>query len=93
MHYRPCQTVRDCPAVYPALFIIKDLDFETEIKEIGTSGLNNTYGFKMENGSFNGLIGVLERDEADIAIQVKLAFWVSYVRKFGDNITFDSTKS
>ena len=37
----------------------------------------------MENGSFTGLIGALERDEADIAIQVKLAFWASYVRKLG----------
>ena len=56
------------------LFSLKknqDLNFKTDIEEISDSGLIETYGFKL-NGSFTGLIGALERNEADIAIQVKL---------------------
>ena len=33
-------------------------------------GLNGTFGLHLGNGTFNGIIGALQRNEADIAIQV-----------------------
>ena len=63
---------------------IQDLDFDIEIIEL--SLIDGTFGFDSGNGSFNGLIGVLQRGDADIAAQVNkknvwdffsIAFWVS----------------
>ena len=56
----------------PFIIVItaQDLQFKTTIEVLIESGLNGTYGFNMGTGKFNGLIGVLQRNEADIAIQV-----------------------
>ena len=34
------------------------------------SGLQNSFGFHVDNGTYNGMIGALQRDEADIGVQV-----------------------
>ena len=52
------------------LSLFKDLNFETELEENFRSGLQNSYGFNVGNGTYNGMIGALQRDEADIGVQV-----------------------
>ena len=47
---------------------IQDLDFDIEIIEL--SLIDGTFGFDSGNGTFNGMIGVLQREDADIAAQV-----------------------
>ena len=49
----------------------KDLNIDIDVIEWKESGLNQTYGYDIGNGTFNGMIGALQRNEADIAVQVK----------------------
>ena len=45
---------------------MQDIDFGIEINE--TSMIDGGFGYDSGNGSFNGIIGLLQRGEADIAV-------------------------
>ena len=47
---------------------MQDIDFGVEINE--TSLIDGSYGYDSGNGSFNGMIGFIQRGEADIGVQV-----------------------
>ena len=47
------------------------------MEELSRNETQNSFGFDIGNGSFNGMIGVLQRNEADIAIQV--GKWVRHI--------------
>ena len=51
-------------------FDTKDLEFVTDIDHWGPSELQFSYGAGMGNGTFNGVIEALQRNEYDIGIQV-----------------------
>ena len=57
----------------------KDLLFKTNLTEWTNSGLDGTYGYHTGNGSYNGMIGALQRKDADIGVQVISELFARFV--------------
>ena len=58
------------------LSLCQDLNFEFDIEEWVENGLKNSYGKDTGNGSFDGMIGALQRNEYDIGVQVGKCLYV-----------------